>query len=154
MKSIAAKSLATVLTLALLNMAYPMGAITLLAPDPNAPKPAKLPPVVPVHSRMLSAKDMKSSQGRLGVNPYIAGSTRWSLNYKGIDLLTGNFSTAATDLTFEGGYGIPVEVTRAYSANNPDEGPFGYGWTLSAEDRKSTRLNSSHYGLSRMPSSA
>jgi RHS repeat-associated protein len=55
--------------------------------------------------------------------------------FNGINLSSGNFSTSATDLSFEGGYGIPVNVTRSYSANNPDEGPFGKGWTLSADVR-------------------
>ena len=31
--------------------------------------------------------------------------------------------------------GIPVNVTRSYSANNADEGPFGIGWSLSADIR-------------------
>jgi hypothetical protein len=64
---------------------------------------------------------MKQVQGRDGINPYAAGSSKWDVNYKGVNLMTGNFTTSGTDLTFEGGYGIPVNVTRSYSANSGDE---------------------------------
>jgi len=49
--------------------------------------------------------------------------------------LTGNFTATGTDMTFEGGYGVPVNVTRSYSANQADEGPLGIGWTLSVDIR-------------------
>ncbi|MBX7134864.1 MAG: hypothetical protein K1X67_19525 [Fimbriimonadaceae bacterium] len=94
-------------------------------------------PVVekPAVSRLLAATEMESRKGMLAVNPYVAGSQKWSVNYAGIDLLTGNYSTSATDLSFEGGYGIPINVTRTYSSNNPDDGPLGRGWTLSVDVR-------------------
>lgn len=86
-------------------------------------------------SRPLTAKEMKTIRGKGAENPYIAGSNKWDISLYGVSLLSGNFSTTATDLSFEGGYGIPINVTRSYSANNGDEGPFGFGWTLSADIR-------------------
>jgi len=86
-------------------------------------------------SRPLTCKEQRKMQGRSGENPYLAGQSKWDVVYQGIDLMTGNFSTSATDMSFDGGYGIPVNVTRSYSANNADEGPFGKGWTLSADVR-------------------
>ena len=86
-------------------------------------------------SRLLTAAMMAKAQGRSGENPYLAGQAKWDVVYKGINLMTGNYSTTGTDLTFEGGYGIPVNVTRSYSANSPDEGPLGKGWTLSVDVR-------------------
>lgn len=89
----------------------------------------------PALSRVLSAKTMKAMQGRAGENPYAAGQAKWDVVYKGVNLMNGNYSTSGTDLTFEGGYGIPVNVTRSYSANNGEEGPLGKGWTLSVDVR-------------------
>ncbi len=89
----------------------------------------------PTSSKILSAKTMKQLQGKTGENPYAAGQNKWDVVYKGVNLLTGNYSTSVTDLTFEGGYGIPVNVTRSYSANNAEDGPFGKGWSLSADVR-------------------
>lgn len=86
-------------------------------------------------SRLLTADAMKHAQGKTGENPYLAGQAKWDVVYKGVNLMSGNYSTSGTDLTFEGGYGIPVNVTRSYSANNPDEGPLGKGWTLSVDVR-------------------
>lgn len=93
------------------------------------PKPAPAP------SKLLSAKRMGLMQGRAGENPYASGQSKWDVVYKGVDIMTGNFTTSGTDLTFEGGYGIPVNVTRSYSANNGEEGPLGKGWTLSVDVR-------------------
>jgi RHS repeat-associated protein len=78
---------------------------------------------------------MAALTGRNARNPYFSGSQKWGINVQGVDVTTGNFSTSETDLSFEGGYGIPVNLTRSYSLNNPDEGPFGLGWTLSADVR-------------------
>ena len=86
-------------------------------------------------SRLLSSQEERTMQGRAGENPYLAGQRKWDVVYKGLNIVTGNYSMSATDLSFDGGYGIPVNVTRSYSANNPDEGPFGKGWTLSADVR-------------------
>ena len=86
-------------------------------------------------SRLLTVKEERTMQGRTGENPYLAGQSKWDVVYKGVNLMTGNYSMSATDMSFDGGYGIPVNVTRSYSANNPDEGPFGKGWTLSADVR-------------------
>ncbi len=86
-------------------------------------------------SRILSSKEEQTLQGKSGENPYLAGQNKWDVIYKGINLLTGNYSTSATDMSFDGGYGIPVNITRSYSANSIDEGPFGKGWTLSADVR-------------------
>lgn len=134
--TIFARSFATVLSLALVNISIPMGGMTHLAPDPNAPKPAPAPvKPKPKASRVLTAKESKTLQGRLGKNPYLAGQNKWDVVYQGINLMSGNFSASGTDLTFEGGYGVPVNVTRSYSANNMDEGPLGEGWTLSVDIR-------------------
>ncbi|MBX7135764.1 MAG: hypothetical protein K1X67_24110 [Fimbriimonadaceae bacterium] len=89
----------------------------------------------PAISRVLGLSEMESRKGLLAVNPYVAGSQKWSVNYAGVDLITGNYTTSATDLSFEGGYGIPINVTRTYSSNNADDGPLGRGWTLSVDIR-------------------
>ena len=99
-----------------------------------------LPEHTLVQTRFLTEEEMNSLRGRTvfegtAANQYIAGQSKWSVNYRGVDLLTGNFSFSETDLSFEGGYGIPVAITRTYSANNPDEGPLGRGWTLSVDLR-------------------
>lgn len=93
------------------------------------------PKPTPIKSRLLSESSMKSMNGKIGENPYAAGQSKWDVVYKGVNLMTGNFTTSGTDLTFEGGYGIPVNVTRSYSANAVDEGPLGKGWTLSVDVR-------------------
>lgn len=97
----------------------------------SIPKPVELPKP----SKVLSAKSMKAMQGRAGENPYASGQAKWDVVYKGVNLMTGNYTTSGTDLTFEGGYGIPVNVTRSCSANNGEEGPLGKGWTLSVDVR-------------------
>ncbi len=131
-----ARSFATVLSLALVNISIPMGGMTHLAPDPSAPKPAPEPEKPkPIASRALTSKESKSLQGRLAEDPYRAGQNKWDVVHKGVNLMTGNLTASGTDLTFEGGYGIPINVTRSYSANNPDEGPLGKGWTLSVDIR-------------------
>ncbi len=95
----------------------------------STPKPAM------IASRDLSESEMETMRGKAGENPYMAGSSKVSVDFHGIDLSSGNFGTSATDLSFEGGYGIPINVTRSYSANNSDEGPLGKGWTLSVDIR-------------------
>ena len=129
------KAIALVTTFSLVNMSVPFGALAAFAPDPNAPRPMPAPEVKAAQSRLLTAAEMKGQRGRLAENPYIAGASKFAVNFHGIDLMTGNYSAGGTDLTFEGGYGVPVNVTRSYSANNPDEGPFGKGWTLSVDIR-------------------
>ncbi|MGV3615282.1 MAG: RHS repeat-associated core domain-containing protein [Fimbriimonas sp.] len=126
---------ATVMAFAMINLAAPQGVVTLFAPDPNAPKPAPEVKKEPKLTRLLSAKVMKTSQGRVGGNPYLAGQNKWDIVQKGVNLMSGGYSTSATDLTYESGYGIPVNITRSYSSNNPDEGPLGWGWTLSVDVR-------------------
>ena len=95
--------------------------------------PPKLEALTP--SKILSAATRKASQGKTGENPYAAGQSKWDVMYKGVNLMSGNFTVSGTDLTFEGGYGIPVNVTRSYSANEGDEGPLGKGWTISVDVR-------------------
>ena len=118
----------------LINAAIPFGIPKLISDawPKSVPAPAK---AKPQQSRPLSGKEMHTLQGKSGENPYLAGQNKWDVVFKGVDLMTGNFMTSATDLDFEGGFGIPVNVTRSYSANCPDEGPFGKGWTLSADVR-------------------
>ena len=50
---------------------------------------------------------MRTIQGKTGENPYAAGQSKWDVMYKGVNLMSGNFTVSGTDLTFEGGYGIP-----------------------------------------------
>jgi RHS repeat-associated protein len=123
--------IAWLLVFAMTNLLVPPGTYSQLVHDVGNVSPApQMPP-----SRELSQDEMRTLRGRIGANPSWAGSEKWAPQYKGVDLLTGNFSTSATDLSFEGGYGIPINVTRSYSANNPDEGPFGAGWTLNVDLR-------------------
>ena len=107
---------------------------SLYAYDPSAPQEIEEPKVEAPASRKLTAKEMESSKGMSG-NPYNAGQAKFDIVFQGVNTRTLNFTTAGNDLTFEGGYGIPSSVTRSYSANNIDEGPFGRGWTLSADLR-------------------
>jgi len=86
-------------------------------------------------TRPLTATEQRSFKGMSGRNPYLAGQNKWDIVYKGVNLMTGNFTLCTTDLSFEDGYGIPVNVTRSYSMHSMDEGPFGIGWTLSADVR-------------------
>ncbi len=106
-------------------------------------------------SRMLSGNEQRKMQGRAGENPYLAGQSKWDVVYKGVNVMTGNYSMSATDLSFEGGYGIPVNVTRSYSANDAGEGPFGKGWTLSADVRSTAGgvLKSGHAPVRSIPTS-
>ena len=67
--------------------------------------------------------------------PVSGGRNKWIFSHDGIDLMSGNYSTNVTDMSFDGGYGIPVNVTRSYSSNDGSEEPFGYGWSLSADVR-------------------
>ena len=136
--SIFSRTVAITCSILLVNLAVPMTAgywIGKNLPD-NLPKPN----AAPAPSQMLSAKQMLTYSGKTDKNPYTAGSNKWAASYKGVDLLTGNFTTSATDLSFEGGYGIPVNVTRSYSSNAFDEGPLGPGWSLSVDVRSTAGI--------------
>ncbi|ARU39992.1 hypothetical protein CCB80_02110 [Armatimonadetes bacterium Uphvl-Ar1] len=143
----------------MLTLGLPMN---LFAHDPTKPVEVKKETAKKVETRKLSDKEMETLSGRYSGNPYYAGQAKFDVVYKGVNLRTGNYSTSATDLSFEGGYGIPVNITRSYSANNIDEGPFGVGWTLSADLRstaggllKSSKapVRSVPVGMKRRPSS-
>lgn len=121
----------TLLSTAVATLGFPAYAF---APDEADAKPAAKA-TIKAASRELADSEMAGMKGKDGRNPYLAGTSKWSANYKGVDLFTGNFTTSATDLSFEGGYGIPVNVTRAYSSNSNEEGAFGVGWTMSADIR-------------------
>ncbi|MBS1727754.1 MAG: RHS repeat-associated core domain-containing protein [Armatimonadetes bacterium] len=131
------KSVAVFSTFTLVFCLVPGLAWAKTAQDAKAWVKSQLPPVTPdsTPSKILSAKTMKMAQGKSGENPYAAGQNKWDVMYKGVDLMTGNFTMSATDLKFEDGYGIPVNVTRSYSANNAEEGPLGKGWNLSVDVR-------------------
>jgi len=86
-------------------------------------------------SRPIGLADQERIYGKQSECPYIAGSAKWDVPYKGVNLLNGNYSTSVTDISFDGGYGIPVNITRSYSSNDASEGPFGKGWELSADTR-------------------
>ena len=122
------------LAFVLANAAIPFGIPKLVSDAWPRFKPAPVK-AQPKASRPLSGKEMRTLQGKSGANPYLSGQNKWDVQFKGVNLMTGNYSMSATDLDFEAGYGIPVNVTRSYSANCPDEGPFGIGWTLSADVR-------------------
>jgi hypothetical protein len=143
----------------MLTLGLPMN---IFAHDPTMPVEVKKEAPKKVETRKLSDKEMETLSGRYSGNPYYAGQAKFDVVYKGVNLRTGNYSTSATDLSFEGGYGIPVNITRSYSANNIDEGPFGVGWTLSADLRstaggllKSSKapVRSVPVGMKRRPSS-
>ncbi len=139
-----AVSMITVLTMA--NMSVPFGAITCFGVplakslEASAAKARKHEADDAARRKVsashpLTASEETKLQGATGECPYLAGSGKWAVQYEGIDIATGNYSTTATDLSFDTGYGIPVNVTRSYSSNNLDDGPFGKGWTLSADLR-------------------
>jgi len=130
------RSIAVVITMAVVNLSVPLGALAAFAPKPSVDKgkPSKSPGKA-FQSHILSSKEMKSRRGRAGQCPYLAGQNKWDVVYQGINLMSGNYTTSATDLSFEGGYGIPVNVTRSYSSNNAEEGPLGIGWNLSTDVR-------------------
>ncbi|MCU0317429.1 MAG: DUF6531 domain-containing protein [Fimbriimonadaceae bacterium] len=109
---------------------------SLYAYDPSKPREVNPPAPSTVLSRELTESEMESLSGRTG-NPYNAGQAKFDIVFQGINTRTLNFTTAGSDLSFEGGYGIPVAVTRSYSANNIDEGPLGPGWTISTDIRSS-----------------
>lgn len=123
------RSTAVVVTVAMLALAMPAWAFAPTWKDKQGDEGAGK------KSKSLSPAQMSKLKGKLGENPYVSGTQRHSVSMWGVDLLTMNFTTAATDLSFEGGYGIPVNVTRTYSANEGDEGPFGKGWILSTDIR-------------------
>ncbi|HMS54113.1 MAG TPA: DUF6531 domain-containing protein, partial [Fimbriimonadaceae bacterium] len=121
---------ATMLCLAVAALGFPLGAFA-----PVEDSKAEVKQAAGVTSRALTDQEMGSLRGAFGRNPYLVGSPKWNPVYKGVDLYTGTFSLSATDLSFEGGYGIPVNITRSYSSNSQEEGPFGVGWALSADIR-------------------
>ncbi len=132
-----ARVIARVLVLAMLSISVPSALIAETAETLGRVSKirAGVTSTEAVETRPLLAAEMRELSGKTLRNPYIAGSQKWGINYSGVDLLTGNFSFSATDLSFEGGYGIPIAVTRSYSSNSGDEGPFGKGWSLSADIR-------------------
>lgn len=130
--------------LALLNFSVPLGAIPSIgkhiheemakqqaerdAEEADLKKRSQL-----TASRPLTTKEQEALQGSAGENPYFAGQSKWDIIYKRVNLMNGNYSFSLTDLAFEKSFGIAVAASRSYSANNPDEGPFGKGWTLGAD---------------------
>jgi RHS repeat-associated protein len=125
---------AVVMTTLMVNATVPAWALVPKA-DPHAPKVLKVEAKKAPASRKLKASEMRKMKGKLLGNPYTSGSAKFDLTYKGVNMRTGDYSLSANDLSYEGGYGIPVSVARSYSANCIDEGPFGVGWTLSADMR-------------------
>ena len=80
----------------------------------------------PVASKILSSGTMKKMQGKSGENPYAAGQSKWDVMYKGVDLMTGNFTVSATDLTFEGVPKIvPLRVAAGFEVAAKDTDPRG-----------------------------
>jgi len=121
------------------NSAVPLGLINEISSPfqpGRSPAPAKSHDAAkkaPAFSRPLLASEQRKLVGAMGENPYIAGNQKCDVIYKGIDVVTGNYTTSATDMSFETGYGIAVNVSRSYASNDADDGPFGKGWTLSAD---------------------
>lgn len=89
-------------------------------------------------SRALSATEMAKLRGKTtyyAPNPYWAGSPKFDVDWNGISVLSGNYSQSVTDLSFEEGFGVPVAMTRVYSANAFDETGLGYGWSPTIDAR-------------------
>src|SRR5579863_10419887 len=84
----------------LANAAIPFGIPKLLSDawPKSRPAPVKAKPAA---SRPLSGKEMHTLQGKTGENPYLAGQSKWDVMFKGVDLMTGNYMTSATDIDFE-----------------------------------------------------
>lgn len=130
-RSVLFRSTAMVVCLTTTAMSTMLFAYPRKAAPPHPDPPAKKAP----KSHVLSDKEMLKAMGKDAANPYVSGVSRQSIVVNGVDVMTGNFSTSATDLSFEGGYGIPVAVTRTYNSNCGIEGPMGRGWTLSVDMR-------------------
>ena len=67
---------------------------------------------------------------------------------------TGNASDAGVNFTMSGNPYNPDESQKAAQTNNTSAESYSQSYNPYSQDRKSTRLNSSHYQQSRMPSSA
>ena len=76
-----------------------------------------------------------------------AGTAAYHLNHVTIEL-----DASGVGAIDEGLEGLPVSVEGHFEMREHPES--GTRWVFKAIDRKSTRLNSSHRSLSRMPSSA
>lgn len=51
-----------------------------------------------------------------------------------VNMLTGNMTHSETDLSIKG-RGLPILLVRWYNSGDPQDGPFGYGWTHSFNHR-------------------
>ena len=91
--------------------------------------------------------------GNPGGVPNTQINTEHEVTVTNANTFTITVTTAATSTTTAGGTAIVIkcQISPGYASTT-----YGYGWGTSGwgSDRKSTRLNSSHLKLSRMPSSA
>ncbi|HXH60066.1 MAG TPA: DUF6531 domain-containing protein, partial [Fimbriimonadaceae bacterium] len=132
-QSVWMKVAATLMVFGTTSLCFPYN---VFAFDPNKPQKREHKIEQP-KSRALTAKELETFSGRFSApNPYYGGKNKFDIYYKGVNMRTGDFTLSATDLSFEGGYGIPINFSRSYSANaERDEGPFGYGWNMSVDLR-------------------
>ncbi|MBS1723106.1 MAG: RHS repeat-associated core domain-containing protein [Armatimonadetes bacterium] len=119
-------------TFLMVNLYVPYAAVGKVVADEAArERKAKNAP----RSRLLTAEELRGYKGKTVGNPYQSGGMKWDPVIKGVNLRTGDFSMSATDMSFEGGYGVPVSVSRTYSSNCLDDSGFGTGWSSSFDLR-------------------
>ena len=104
-----------------------------------------IPGFVDSHTHLVFAGDRAEEfEARMSGRPYSAGGIRTTMaatRSASNDMLRDNVSRLASEALASGT--TTIEVKSGYGLSVADE-----------EDRKSTRLNSSHSSVSRMPSSA
>lgn len=80
--------------------------------------------------------------GRVAIGPWMGreytdarqfGSAWWTAYHRGINLVTGDWSHATTDLAFEGGKGFPIAVNRTYHSLSWVNGSFGHLWSFNLD---------------------
>ncbi len=129
------RPVARLMAFLLANMYVPYYAFAL-------PGQVEAAPVAPdAQSRPLTRAELSELRGQRITdaygNPYNSGQAKYDVVYKGVNTRTGDFGMSATDISFEGGFGIPVSVTRSYSSNSLEVGPLGPGWTFGLDLRSS-----------------
>ncbi|AIE88002.1 hypothetical protein [Fimbriimonas ginsengisoli] len=78
-------------------MSVPFGAMATIAPNLLVVKKSHEKPAEP--SRALTSAEMITLRGRTGESPYLVGQNKWDIVYKGLNLMSGNYSVSATDLS-------------------------------------------------------
>jgi RHS repeat-associated protein len=78
-------------------------------------------------ARMKSLAVEATNNG--GRNKYLCGIMGWHKAFRSVDLCTGNLFLSFTDLQVQSARGAGLALQRTYNSNDPNEGPFGVGWT-------------------------